>query len=197
MTSRTTPYDVQSVPRFPEALQIYRIPASPHWQCRYFIDGKYIRKTTKTDDKADAIQFAKELYDSVRLSDRLDEQKHPHAFAAAARGFLKHQENQISAGDLDARNQYEDQRKLEKDVLPYFRTMDVGKITKQTLNEYLASLNERKLSKSTRNKHLIVIRKVLSHAYDAGSLKALPSFPTIGQDANPRGFFDAKEYRRL
>jgi hypothetical protein len=197
MKSRTTPYEIQSVPRMPEALQIYRIAASPHWQCRYFIDGKYIRKTTKTENKAEAIAFAKELYDSIRIADRLDQQKHPHTFAAAARKFLTHQESQIVVGDLDARNRYEDQRKLDKDVLPFFRTMDVNKITKQTINEYLASLNNRQLSKSTRNKHLIVIRKVLRQAYDGGSLKVLPSFPTIGQDANPRGFFDAKEYKTL
>ena len=88
MKSRTTPYDIQSIPRYPDGLQIYRIPASSHWQCRYFVDKKYIRKSTKTDDKAEAITFAKELYDSVRLSDRLDQQKHPHTFAAAARKFL-------------------------------------------------------------------------------------------------------------
>ena len=197
MKSRTTPYDIQSIPRYPDGLQIYRIPASSHWQCRYFVDKKYIRKSTKTDDKAEAIRFAKELYDSVRLSERLDQQKHPHTFAAAARRFLEYQASQIAAGDTDARNQYEDQRKLNKDVLPFFQTMDVSKITKQTINEYLASLNDRRLSKSTRNKHVGIIRKVLKHASDSGILKALPTFPTIGQNANPRGFFDSSEYKTL
>ena len=197
MKSRTTPYDIQSIPRYPDGLQIYRIPASSHWQCRYFVDKKYIRKSTKTADKAEAITFAKELYDSVRLSERLDQQKHPHTFAAAALRFLEYQASQIAAGDIEARNQYEDQRKLNKDVLPFFQTMDVSKITKQTINEYLASLNNRHLSKSTRNKHVGIIRKVVKHAGDSGILKALPAFPTIGQNANPRGFFDQKEYKTL
>src|SRR5208282_2969524 len=168
MKSRTTPYDIQSIPRYPDGLQIYRIPASSHWQRRYFVDKKYIRKSTKTDDKAEAIRFAKELFDSVRLSERLDQQKHPHTFAAAARRFLEYQASQIAAGDIDARNQYEDQRKLNKDVLPFFQTMDVSRITKQTINEYLASLNDRHLSKSTRNKHVGIIRKVLKRASDSG-----------------------------
>jgi hypothetical protein len=197
MKSRTTPYQIQSVSPYPEALQIYRIPASSHWQCRYFVDGKYIRKSTGTDDKAEAITFAKNLFDSVRLADRLDERKYPHTFAAAARKFLEQQASQIAAGDLDARNQYEDQKKLNKDVLPFFRTMDVSKITKQTINEYLASMANRKLSKSTRNKHVGIIRKVLKQACDSGILKSLPTFPTIGQDANPRGWFDREEYRKL
>ena len=71
-------------------------------------------------------------------------------------------------GDIDQRNQNEDQKKLDKDVLPFFRTMDVSAITKQTINEYLGSLADRKLSKSTRNKHVSVIRKVLKHASDSG-----------------------------
>jgi hypothetical protein len=197
MKNRTTPYDIQSVPRFPEVLQIYRIRASSFWQVRYFVDGKYIRKSTGTEDKADAIRFAKELFDSVRLADKLDQQKYPHTFSAAAKQFLKHQSSLVTVGDLDKRNQYEDQKKLDKDILPYFGTLDVSQITKQTINEYLATLADRKLSKSTRNKHVGVIRKVLKHACDSGILKSLPSFPAIGQDANPRSWFDRNEYRKL
>src|ERR1035437_8502826 len=91
MKSRTTPYQIQSVPRYPEALQIYQIPASSFWQVRYFVDGKYIRKSTGTNDKAVAITFAKQLFDSVRLADRLDQAKHLHTFSAAARKFIQHQ----------------------------------------------------------------------------------------------------------
>jgi hypothetical protein len=195
--NRTTPYQIQSVPRYPDALQIYRIPASSFWQVRYFVDGKYIRKSTGTDDKAEAITKAKELFDSVRLAEKLDQQKHPHTFSVTARKFLKHQESLVTVGDIDVRNQDEDQKKLSKDVLPYFGTMDVSQITKQTINEYLATLADRKLSKSTRNKHVGVIRKVLKYASDSGILKSLPTFPTIGQDANPRSWFDRNEYRKL
>jgi hypothetical protein len=197
MRSRTTPYQIQSVPKYPAPLQIYRIAASPFWQVRYFIDGKYIRKSTGTPDRSEAISFAKNLFDSVRLADRLDERKHPHTFAAATRRFLEQQATQVAVGDIDARNHDEDQKKLSKDVVPFFGPMDVGQITKQTINEYLASLNDRHLSKSTRNKHVGVIRKVLKHACDSGILKSLPAFPAIGMDANPRSWFDRDEYRKL
>ena len=156
MKSRTTPYQIQSVPRYPEVLQIYQIPASSCWQVRYFVDGKYIRRSTGTEDKAEAITKAKQLFDSVRLADRLDQQKHPHTFSAAARKFLQHQGSLVKVGDIDFRNQNEDQKKLDKDVLPFFGTLDVSQITKQTINEYLGSLADRKLSKSTRNKHVSV-----------------------------------------
>jgi hypothetical protein len=197
MKSRTTPYQILSVPRYPEALQIYRIPASSYWQVRYFVDGKYIRRSTGTEDKAEAITKAKQLFDSVRLAEKLDQIKYPHTFSAAARKFLQHQGSLVKVGDIDSRNQNEDQKKLSKDVLPYFGTMDVSAITKQTINEYLASLVDQKLSKSTRNKHVGVIRKVLKYASDSGILKSLPTFPSIGQDSNPRSWFDRNEYRKL
>ena len=47
---------------------------------------------------------------------------------------------------MDARKQYEDQKNLNKDILPYFRTIDVSQITKQTINEYLGSLDDRRLT---------------------------------------------------
>ena len=125
MKIRTTPYQIESVPKFPEALQIYRIPASSFWQVRYFVDGKYIRRSTGTNDKADAITFAKQLFDSVRLADKLDQAKHPHTFAATSRKFIKHQESLVAVGDIDERNQYEDEKKLDKDVLPYFRALKI------------------------------------------------------------------------
>jgi site-specific recombinase XerD len=103
----------------------------------------------------------------------------------------------VTVGDLDKRNQYEDIKKLSKDILPYFGTLDISQITKQTINEYLASLADRKLSKSTRNKHVGVIRKVLKYASDSGILKSLPIFPAIGQDSNPRSWLDRNEYRKL
>jgi hypothetical protein len=197
MKSRTTPYQIEPVPKFPEALQIYRIPASSYWQCRYFVDGKYIRRSTGTTAKADAITFAKQIFYSVRLAEKLDQQKHPYTFAAIARKFLKHQASLVIVGDLGQRCQYEDKKKLSKDILPYFGTLDISQITKITINEYLATLADRKLSKSTRNKHVGVIRKILKNASDAGILKALPAFPTIGTESNPRGYFDRNEFRKL
>lgn len=85
--NRTIPYDIHSVPGYPKALKIYRIPASKHWQVRYFFDGKYRRRSTDTENKSEAISKAKELFNSVRLAEKLDQ----HTFASAARRFLEQQ----------------------------------------------------------------------------------------------------------
>jgi hypothetical protein len=67
MKSRTTPYQILSVPRYPEALQIYRIPASSYWQVRYFVDGKYIRRSTGIEDEAEAITKASNFLTALDL----------------------------------------------------------------------------------------------------------------------------------
>ena len=68
MRGATNPYDIQSIPRMPEGLQIYRIPASAKWQVRLFVGRKYVRRSAHCTDKRDAIEFAKQFYDEIALN---------------------------------------------------------------------------------------------------------------------------------
>ena len=47
MPSRTTPTKSHSVPSLPQTARIYRIDASRFWQFRFFVEGKYVRKSTQ------------------------------------------------------------------------------------------------------------------------------------------------------
>jgi len=76
--------------------------------------------------------------------------------------------------------------------------MAVADITTQTLDEYIDHVSsDRKLSPSTLNKHLVVVRKVLNEARRRGYLKALPLFPSVKRKDNPRPYFKDSDYRRL
>ena len=198
MASRTAPYDIQQIPGYPKALQIYRISASRFWQVRFFVDRKYIRKSTKSENKREAIDFAKLLYDSVRINQRLDINVHTDTFHACAQRLLKMQDALINRGERGARINIEDRKKLDKDILPFFATMGVGAITTAKLEDYINELaSERKLSPSTLSKHLVVIRKVLNEARKQGFINALPLFPTISRKDNPRPYFTDVEYKKL
>lgn len=198
MSSRTTPFDIQSVPGYPESLQIYRIPASRKWQVRFFVGRKYVRRSTGTEDKKLAIEFAKNLYDTIRINQRLDINVHADTFSACAQHMMRRQQSLVSTGQRDSRIVTEDQRKLKADILPFFATMSVGSISASTLDDYIAHIGERrKLSPSTLSKHLVVIRKVLAEAQRRGYIKSIPPFPTVRRKDNPRSFFSLDEYRRL
>jgi Phage integrase SAM-like domain len=147
----------------------------------------YLRKSTRCESKGDAIKFAKRFYDEVKLAERLDFDVHRDSFAACANHLMKRQEALVGRDD---RLISEVRKKLAKDVLPYFGVMAVADITTQTLEDFLDHISrDRKLSSSTLNTHLVVIRKVLNEARRRGYLKALPPFPTIKRKDNPRPYF--------
>jgi hypothetical protein len=138
--TRLNPYDFQSVLGMPNALKIYRIDASPYWQVRLFVEGRLKRKSTKCRDRRYAVAFAKNFYDSVRLAQRLDGSAHPDPFHACARHLLKRQEALIARGERDRRINDEDEKKLKKDILPFFATKAVSAITAADIQDYVDQL---------------------------------------------------------
>jgi len=198
MGNRTVPYDLRAVPGYPDSLQIYRISASRFWQVRYFVGGKYARKTTGCEEEKAALEFAKAFFDNIKISQRLDFHVHKETFQACAQLLLKRQESLISQGERSDRINAEDRKKLDKDLLPYFGTMGVESITTAIIDDYIQDLTSgRKLSASTRSKHLVVISKVLNEARKRGFIRYLPPFPAIRRKDNPRPYFTRDEYTEL
>ena len=54
---------IEPVPGVPKHVVIYRIPASSFWWTRcYTADQRYLVRSTKTDRKREAQQFARQLF---------------------------------------------------------------------------------------------------------------------------------------
>ena len=47
-----------------------------------FVDRKYVRKSAGSADRKEAIEFAKSLYDTIRINQRLDISVHTDTFYA-------------------------------------------------------------------------------------------------------------------
>ena len=149
-TYRRLPYDIEPVRGYPDVLQIYRTDASRFYQVRYFINGKYKIKTTRCTDKKKAIEFAKNFFHEILLQDNSKDELHTYSFGACAMFMIEHNQNLISRGERDARLLTEDEKKLRKDILPYFKNTKVSEITTSTIEEYMNSLlKDRALSPST------------------------------------------------
>ena len=85
-------------------------------------------------------------------------------------------------------------------LICYFGTHDVTKITTGMVRDYLTHLdgNRRKpLANSTKSKHVIIIRKVLTIAVEDGILNVLPIMPKIKTVDTPRHTFTDKEYKQF
>ena len=55
---------------YPDKLVIFKISASPFWWVRYYTQGRILKKSTKTDDKKKATEFAKRFYEDILLRER-------------------------------------------------------------------------------------------------------------------------------
>ena len=197
-TYKRLPYDIEPVKGYPDTLQIYRTDASRFYQVRFFINGKYKIKTTRCTDRKQAIEFAKNFFHEILTRNRSDDELHTHSFGKCAMFVIEHNQSLISRGERDARLLTENEKKLRRDILPYFKNTNVSDITTSVIEEYVDQLvRDRGLSPSTLSKHVGVIRGVLKEAKKRNFLKTLPIFPTIKVKDNPRPFFDVKEYRKL
>ena len=91
---------------------------------------------------------------------------------------------------------------LRKDdgINEYFGNRDINDITTYDLRDYLTVLDENRdkgLSASSKSKHLIIISKILTIAYEKGSLDKMPMIPKVSKKDNPRPSFTEKQYKLL
>jgi len=158
-----------------------------------------VNKSTKEIARPDAEEVARELYKNLqlRIPPVKDKKNQFKRFAERL------DRNQKRVADLECSSRYSrDDRILldrkEDGLLAYFGDWDVNEITTSSIQEYLDRLDERRekaLAPSTKNKHAIIIRKVLRVAYDDRILQTLPLTPRIPKADRPRASFDDKEYK--
>jgi site-specific recombinase XerD len=90
-----------------------------------------------------------------------------------------------------------DKQKLEKDILPFFKGMNVKDITYKHLEKYISHLRERNLKPPTINNHLNLIHKILKLSERENLLDRIPTFPKVKRKDSPRGWFNNDEYKLL
>jgi hypothetical protein len=59
------PESITYISGYPEKLFIYQLEASKYWWARYYISGKIVRRSTKTDNKKLALEAAKAFYNEL------------------------------------------------------------------------------------------------------------------------------------
>ncbi|NHC08354.1 hypothetical protein [Azonexus fungiphilus] len=197
---RTTPVQLTHVPNYPQKLVIYRLEASSYWWVRYYIDGKIARRSTKTEKKGEAIAFAKQFYDEIMLRRASGLAVTTQSrFDICATNMLVAMKAQVARGEITEATYTITDYRLKASVLPYFGARDVADIHYEQLESYLGELSHQvpKLSLSTIQSYLKLVRKVLNYAYKRRLLQNIPHFPTVAVPDNARGYFTTVEYRKL
>lgn len=195
------------VPGYPTKLCIYQLAASSYWWVRYYIEGKIVRRSTKTDDKAKAYAFAKKFFTELELRRAQGlAVRSKTSFEGCAMAMLTAMEAQIARKELTQITYDINKYRLQKTVLPFFKIRDVADINYELLEKFLHSLSatdededeeKAKLSSSTISGYMKLVKKVLNYAFKHRYIQAVPTFPAVAVKDNARGYFTTKEYRLL
>ena len=183
---------------YPDKLCIFQLPASSYWWVRYWTQNKMVKRSTKTANKREAIAFAKQFYEEILLRERnlLPITKSP-TFQKVSDLLIEEQKALIERGERNAKLNVNDEQKLKKDLLPFFKDFHVRDITFKHINDYVKKLADRKHKPATIKVHLNLIHKILILASREGLLDRLPVMPKVKTVDSPRGWFNEDEYELL
>jgi len=150
-------------------LTIYKMGKSPFYYVRLFEGGKILRKSTKTDDRRDAINFAERFF--VEIKTKLINQEpisSRSGFEVCALGLQKENRSRFERGELSQKKLDNDDYRLKKDLLPFFRKHGIADVDYRLISEYISTLNskdsDRSLSSSSIKIHLSHIKTILKYA---------------------------------
>ncbi len=202
------PETLSHVPGYPHKLTIYKLEASSYWWVRYYIEGKIVRRSTKTEDKNKAYSFAKSFFNELELRRAQGlAVRSKTSFDACALAMLVSMEAQVSRKEITQITYDINKYRLNKSILPFFKRKDVADINYELLEKFLHSLSKASdeeeaedvepLSSSTINGYMKLVRKVLNYAFKHRYIQAVPTFPAVSVKDNARGFFTTAEYRLL
>jgi hypothetical protein len=193
------PETMTEVHGYPKKLVLYKLEASPFWWVRTFHKGKIYRRSTKTEAKREATMFAKNFYDEVVSGQVLKPQRKEDkmTFAKVAEAYMKSKQAQVARKDLtDMTYKIMDYR-MKKVILPALGERDITAIHYDDLEELLDELSHDELSGSTISGYMKTARSVFNYAYKRRDITAIPHFPTVDAEHQPRGYFTRLEYRQL
>ena len=199
--TRHNPTDIRQIRGYPNSLKLFRMPASKYWYVRMYISGgpsSGVKKSTRCEKFSDAEDFAVNWYEERLIEKREFKQRGANTFAAFAGKFQEQQKRLIRRGELDPDMLYQDDLRLEKDLLPFLGNKFIKQVDYNLIDEFIDELhNERDLAQSTLKKYVILVRKVLKEAEKDGVINYIPSLPVVKRVDNPRPWFKPDEYQRL
>ena len=113
--------------------------------------------------------------------------------------LFRSNEGRLSRGEISQSKQNFDETRLEKDLLPFFKTYEVADIDYKAISGYVSSISspERNLSTNSIKVHLSHLKTILKYAQRVGVITALPAFPKLKTIDKPRGWFNSAEYNKL
>jgi site-specific recombinase XerD len=196
--NRLTPIaeSMQTIHGYPKTLIIYKSNASRFYWVRFFYNGKYRIKTTKSESPKEAKQFAIDFYKetllSAVISNTSDKRK---SFEVVAAKFF--QSTEKNSNEKTFRSDF---NRYKQHILPEFKQKDIDSITNAQINQFIDRLHREELKPATIKHHIVVLRKIMRFAIANDLMKNLPVFPRIAgriQTQEKRDYLTVEQYDHL
>lgn len=180
-----------------KGLAIYKVGASPYWQCRMRIPSKggYLCRSTQETTRIEARQAAEELYDSVLQRHVVPEVRKERTFDYFADKLIKKQYELSKRGVRSLKLAKGDEWLINNKtagLLKYFGGRDITQLRTKDVNAYLEFVKETRAEPfafTTYSNRISCLRKVLKMARDEGVIDTVPDTPRPPKRDNPRSFF--------
>ena len=167
-------------------VSLYKVGASPYWYVRIWNSStaKYIVRSTKETSRIVAAEVAEELYSDLKQKKFLDDIPRAKTFIFFAEKLIN-QQRRLAGKTRSVAFASDDEKLLKRKndgIIDYFYKRDISLIRTSDITEYFNVLDDNRdkpLSASSKNKHNIIIKKVLRLAYDDGVIQTIPPSPKI------------------
>ena len=184
-----------------QGVSLYKVGASPYWYARIWnrSTAKYIVRSTKETSHIVAAEVAEELYSDLKQKKFLDDVPKAKTFIFFAEKLIN-QQRRLAGKTRSVAFASDDEKLLKRKndgIIDYFYKRDISLIRTSDITEYFNVLDDNRdkpLSASSKNKHNIIIKKVLRLAYDDGVIQTIPPSPKIERKDNPRISFSEDQY---
>lgn len=185
-------------------LHVYRQNDSKNWFWRTFLNGKYVVRSTKTDNLAVAKSTAGNEFDKLRFQSITPDGTLAHSWEECERCFL----NSL-AHDETTRLSRTKNYKVKLGILrQYFQAFPIHTIKTKTIEDYLfwrrnthkpryRNYHSKTVANKTLRSDLLALRQVLKIAKREEWITAVPDFPKLTVIPLPGGWFNQLELVKL
>ena len=202
---RTTPLTdtITHVRGLHKSAIIYKCAASSYWQFRVFHDGAQRKRSTKLEDKAEALKQAKLIYGQMLLDNgsgigsAAKTKSKANALESVAESLFAKQEVMIAQDELAKGKNRNERYTFQRHILPFFKDHDIKRIDADALDAFKMHLAKQGYAKTTQSNYLALMSKLLKEAAKKHHIQFLPIMPRVRTEDTPRGYFDSNQYTKL
>jgi len=197
-------YKITKMHKFRDGrLHIYKQSNCLFWLIRFYAEGRYKHKSSKTKSFTTAKEIAFDWFDEIRFNQKHGVPVHAITFQYASEQFRFYQNSLIERGDRTQRQAKDYEYRIEM-LNRFFAKHNISLIDTKAIDEYItlritpSKEFEVPVKYKTVKYDLTALRQVFKYCILQGWIKALPLFPDSKKEkTNPRPWFDHDEWQLL